>query len=149
MIGLHVEKSLVDPSPRPPSLFRLPFRSGRSGGLPIPRPRAILLVTAVYAARIVSRDRSRAPIHVFCGAITRCDNSTVIIAMQCGNNRIGAAARACLSAACIRVRPANEKRMAGERRTRNNQRVDRTDEWDTTVEDTVRSIDGTGACNVN
>jgi len=63
--------------------------------------------------------------------------------------RIGAAARACLSAACIRVRPANGKRMAGERRTRNNQRVDRTDEWDTTVEDTVRSIDGTGACNVN
>lgn len=33
--------------------------------------------------------------------------------------------------------------------SRNNQRADRTDEWDTTVEDIVRSIDGIGACNVN
>lgn len=73
-------------------------------------------------------------------------------------NRISAVARGCLRCdgrrARIRVRPRETKggsggERGGERRTRNNQRADRTDEWDTTVEDIVRSIDGIGVCNVN
>lgn len=51
-----------------------------------------------------------------------------------------------------RVRPRARKGVGeNERggRTRNNRRADRTDEWDTAVEDIVRSIDGIVACNVN
>lgn len=51
-----------------------------------------------------------------------------------------------------RVRPRARKGVGEQERggrTRNNRRADRTDEWDTTVEDVVRSIDGIVACNVN
>lgn len=109
----------------------------------------MLLVTAVYAARIVSRGRAFRHVFLLCKPITMRLRGYYRGARQESNQR--GRPRVYLRCSDVHSRAAakDERQCRGDRRTRNNQRADRTDEWDTTVEDIVKSIDGIGACNVN
>lgn len=124
---------------------------GKSRGLPIPRPRAISLVTAVYAARIVSRACVSS-----CPPFADYEATSRLLSRRATRIESRPPAAVCDAPSLSREKmwetERERERETGrdsEKRTRNNQRADRTDEWDTTVEDAVRSIDGIGACNVN
>ena len=119
----------------------------------------MLLVTAVYAALSYCFSRTVAHFVMSLSSAGRlqCDFAVIIVARATRIESARSPAGVCDATddvhafACGRERDERRRRAKreGQRRTRNNQRADRTDEWDTTVEDIVRSIDGIGVCNVN